>query len=307
MRNYVAFLVSLSVCIVVLISPADSQGKSVIPLKVSGNKSLVTVKVGNVVIPDILLDTGFGYDGLIIYNPDYRDSLDLTNAIEAQIGGAGSGNAQRALMIDSSGFLLGDREMTGQRIILLRSDIYKNFPSNGIIGYSIFGRYVTELDYDNNTMTLYERDERRIDKSWTAIPIYFKGNNIPWLDASVVISDEKPVSLSMYIDYAASDAVLLLERPHMKFQLPERTVNVHLGRGLSGEVYGRTGVISKLIVGPYELKNVKASFASAAVRSKQENADAILGSGSLKRFNLIFDYSNGKLYLKPNKYFRDKW
>ncbi len=291
--------------ITALTSFADCQEKSVIPLKVERNKSLVTVKIGNVVIPKILLDTGFAFDGLMIHNPDYKDSLDLSNAKEVRIGGAGSGEASRASMIDSADFSLGDIKMMNQRIIMLQSDTYKGFPSNGIIGYSIFGHYVTEFDYDNNRMILYDTDKIRTDSSWTVVPLYFKDNNIPWVDASVVIEEEKPISLSMYIDYAAGDAIVLLEKPKMKFHLPKETVDVHIGKGLSGDIYGKTGNISKLIIGPYELNNVKASFAPAAVRSKQDNADAIIGSGSLRRFNLIFDYSNKRLYLNPNTHYND--
>ncbi|MBW1768572.1 MAG: hypothetical protein JRJ65_16200 [Deltaproteobacteria bacterium] len=208
-------------------------------------------------------------------------------------------------MIDSADFSLGDIIMKNQRIIMLQGDIYKGFPSNGIIGYSIFGHYVTEFNYDNNTMTLYDTDKIKIDSSWTVIPLYFKDNNIPWVDASIAVENEPPILLSMYIDYAAGDAIVLLEKPNMKFCLPKETANVLIGRGLSGDIYGKTGSISKLIIGPYELNNVKASFAPAEIRSKQDNADAILGNGSLRRFNLIFDYANKKLYLKPNTHFKD--
>lgn len=301
MKNFIIFFLLITV----LTFSAACQGKSVISLKVERNKSLVSVKIGNVLIPDILLDTGFSFDGIMIYNPDYKDSLDLTNAIEVRIGGAGGRDAPTALMIDSANFCLDNLKMMNQRIIMLQSDTYKGFPSNGIIGYSIFGHYVTEFNYDNNTMTLYDTDKIIIDSSWTEVPLYFKDNNIPWIDASVVIEEEKPTSLSMYIDYAAGDAIVLLEKPNMKFSLPKETVNVHIGRGLSGDIYGKTGNISKLIIGPYELNNVIASFAPAEVRSKQENADAILGNRSLRRFNLIFDYSNKKLYLRPNAHFND--
>ncbi len=109
----------------------------------------------------------------------------------------------------------------------------------------------------------------------------------------------------MYIDFAARDAVVLLERPGMKFGLPGDTTEVHLGRGLSGDIHGKTGTISKLIVGPYELRDVEAAFADAGVRSKQRDADAILGCGALRRFNLIFDYAGKKLYLKPNSHFEN--
>ena len=158
-----------------------------------------------------------------------------------------------------------------------------------IIGHSIFGNYITELDYDKRTMTLYDNNKINIDSSWTELPLLFKDNNIPWVEASVVFED------------AARDAIVLLEKPGKKFSLPNETTNVHLGTGLSGEIYGKTGKISKLILGPYEL----ASFAPAKTRSKQNNADAILGNDSFRRLNLIFDYANRKLYIKPNSFFND--
>ena len=293
--------------IIIVTSCRAQQKENIIPLNEIRNKSHVTVKVGNVEIPNILLDTGFAFDGLMIYNPEYTDSLDLSSAIEVQIGGAGSGEASRALMIDSTNFDLGEIKMSNQRIIALQGDLYKGFPSNGIIGYSIFGHYITEFDYDSNVIILHDSAKTDFDSSWTVIPLYFKDNNIPWLDASVVIKDEPPITLSMYIDFAAGEAVLLLEKPNMKFCLPDETNNVHLGRGLSGDIYGKTGEINKLIIGPFELKNVKAAFADAKVRSKQVDADAVLGIESLRRFNLIFDYSNKKLYVKPNKHFNEPY
>jgi len=281
------------------------QEESVISLKVERNRSLVTVKIGDAVIPDILLDTGCMFDGLLIYNPDYKNALDLTHAKEIQIRGAGSGEASKALMMDSAVLSLGDIKMINQRILVLQGDAYKGFPSNGVMGYSIFGHYITELNYDNSTMTLHKADKIEMDKSWTVIPLYFKDNTLPWLDVSVAIEDEKPVSLSTYIDSAAGDAIVLLEKADMKFRLPKETVHAYIGRGLNGDIYGKTGFISKLMIGPHVLNQVKASFAPAEVRSKQDNADAILGNNVLRRFNLVFDYSNKKLYLKPNTRFKE--
>lgn len=281
------------------------QESSIIPLTIERDRTLVTVKIGDLLIPDILLDTGFGFDGLMIYNPDYRDSLDLSRAREVKIGGAGSGEPSIASMIDSAEFQLNSINLTNQKILVLRSDTYKGFPSNGIIGYSIFGHYLTEFNYDNSTMILHHSDSIDIDPGWTKVPLYFKNNKIPWVDAAVVIKDEPPIPLSMYIDYAAGDAIVLLEKPDMKFILPEETVEMYVGRGLSGDIYGKSGRISKLIIASYELNQVKAAFAPAEVRSKQDNADAILGNASLRRFNLIFDYSKQRLYLKPNSHFKE--
>jgi len=301
MKNILIFFVAI-----ILLSPnVICQATDVIPIEMNRNITVVTVKIGNVEIPNILLDTGLPFDGIMIYNPDYKDSLDLTNAIEVKIGGAGDGEAPTALMIDSTEFNLGNVKLKNQRVIMLQSDIYKGFPTNGIIGYSIFGHYITQLDYDKSTMTLYDKNKIDINSSWTELPLYFKDNSIPWVDAYVVIEDEEPILLSMYIDFASGDAIELLEKPGMKFSLPKVTSEAHLGTGLSGDIYGKTGKISKLILGSYELYNVTAAFAPAEIRSKQDNADAILGNDSLRRFNLIFDYANRKLYIKPNSFFNE--
>lgn len=281
------------------------QNHNSIPIIKERDKTLITIRIGNVTIPKILLDTGFHYDGIIIYNPSYLDSLDLTSAISVNLGGAGDKNAQSALMIDSTSFFVGDKNLIGQRIIVLQSDIYKGFPSNGIIGYSLLGHYAVEIDYDKSVLILHEFDTFRPDTQFTRIPIYFKDNMIPWIDAEVIINDEKPVSISAYIDFADSDPMVLLEKPSMKFTLPERTEEKIIGRGLSGDVYGSTGKISKLIIGSYQLKDVKVSIAPVEVRSKQKDPDAIIGCGALNRFNLIFDYRNKYLYLKPNNSFHE--
>ncbi len=301
MQNYV-FLVLIMILFTVMASAEETH---TIPIKLSRNKTLVSVKIGDVTIPDIMLDTGMPMDGVLIYNPDYQDSLDLNNAMEVNIAGAGSGNPSKAITVESAEFYLGNLLLKNQRIIMLKGDLYKGFPTNGIIGNSIFGNYLTEIDYDNNTMTLTDNYNLKPDSSFSVTPLYFKDNNVPWLDAYVAIADEKPVELSMYIDYAMEDTIVLLEKPKMKFIVPENTEKRYLGTGLSGDIHGKRGKISKLIVCSYEMNYVTAAFAQAEVRSKQDNADAILGGGALHKFNLIFNYVNKKLYLKPNTHFND--
>ncbi len=291
--------------ITLITSSTFSQVRHLIPIQAKNNRTYITVKIGELIIPNILLDTGFASDGLMLFNPAYRDSLDVNRLTEVRIGGAGSGDDATALMVEGASFSLGDLEISNKPVIILRNN--PGFYSNGIIGYSIFGHYITEFNYDNNTMTLCDPGMAYIDNSWKTIPIYFKNNRIPWIDASVVIDKKKPVLLSMYIDYAAGDAIVLLEKPGMKFSLPDDIEDILIGRGLSGDIYGKSGRISKLIIGPFELSNIKASFAPAEIRSKQDNADAILGNESLRRFNLIFDYLNKKLYLKPNSHFSDPY
>lgn len=303
--NFIKLLKCFFILTVILdYNEAQSQ---TIPIKMERNKTILPVVVGGVGPLKILFDTGMYFDGLLIYNPDLKDSIRLNNAIEVKVPGAGSGEPSTALMDDSANFFVGEVEFKNQRVIVLQNDIYKGFPTDGIIGYSILGHFATEIDYNTEKIILHDPKNFSPDDSWQSVPMYFKDNPIPWIDASISVEVEDPINISTYIDLAAGDAIVLLEKNEMKFSQPKETKETHLGRGLSGDIYGKEGKISKLKVGKYELSEVTAAIAPSEVRSKQVDADAILGNDALRRFNLIFDYNNKLLYLKPNKYFDAKF
>lgn len=299
MRMFLAVLM-----IILLLSVTEYLTSQTIPIKISRNKVVTDIIIGNTVIPDIMLDTGMAYDGIMIYNPSYKDSLDLSKAIEVKIGGAGSGDPTTALMLDSIDVNLGKLTLHNQRLIVLQSDIYKGFPTNGLTGYSIFGHYTTEINYDDEFMRLSEPGKVKPDSTWKAIPLYFKDNQVPWIDIWVRIGDEPSTLLSAYIDFASEHSIELLLKPDMKFSEPEKSADTYLGTGLSGDIYGSQSKISELSFGNYKLTDIEAAFLPAKVRSKQKEADAIIGSGALWNFNLIFDYSSNTLYMKPNKRYK---
>jgi hypothetical protein len=135
------------------------------------------------------------------------------------------------------------------------------------------------------------------------IPMTFRDNSIPWIEATADILGHKGVILSLYVDLASGDAVELLIKEGMKFELPEEMPAAYLRTGLSGDIYGYRGEIESFQVGPCRLAEVKTTFAPASVRSKQRGADGIIGNGLLSRFNLFFDDRNGRLCLEPNAFF----
>jgi hypothetical protein len=283
--------------------PVEQAG--IIAFNLVHNKTIIPVKIGDSRILRIVLDTGMGWDGIVITNPDLSDSIELINPIEASLGGAGNSDQSTAHFSDSMSFLAGDIKFNNQRIVVLRQGGFKGGSFDGVTGYSVFGHYVVEVNYDRSEILLHKQGEMKIDDSWTEIPIYFKENMIPWTDATITIRNEKPVVLSCYIDYASSEAIELLLKPGMKFTLPDKTVDYYLGRGLSGDINGKKGRIAKVIIGPYELKEVVAAFAPAEVRSKQTGADGVISNNLLRRFNLVFDYQQKKLFIKPNSHFME--
>jgi len=276
-----------------------------ITFKLVNNKTTLPVRIGDSRLLRIVLDSGMGWDGIVITDPDLIDSIKLVNPQDANIGGAGNSGHSTAVFADSMSFSVGELEFKDQRVVVLRSGGFRGGTFDGVTGYSIFGHYTVEVNYDKSEIILHQPGNFKTDRSWTEIPIYFKENMIPWIDAKIVIKNEEPVNVSCYIDYASSEAIELLQKPGQKFILPEKTEDYLLGRGLSGDINGRRGRISKVLIGPYKFNDVLAAFAPAEVRSKQKGADGVISNNLLRRFNLVFDYSKKRLFIKPNSFFND--
>lgn len=308
-RISMSILLALALVLLLIVSckpgARTSAKRREIPFRLPRNQIILPVKIGDSRELRIILDTGMHFEGLLVYNPDLQDSITVENAIEVLVPGAGADSASRAIMTDSGSFHVGNVEFINQRIIVLQNDMMKGFPSDGVTGYSFFGNYIVEVDYDKMLITLHESEKTEVDSSWGYLPITFKDNMIPWIEAVVNIKGDEVVPVSLYIDLASGDALELLIKKEMKFHLPEQLEDSYLGRGLSGDIYGHKGKISSLKLGSFCLEDVVTAFAPAKVRSKQEGADGIIGNDALRRFNLIFDYKNAKLYLKPNSFFSE--
>jgi hypothetical protein len=119
------------------------------------------------------------------------------------------------------------------------------------------------------------------------------------------VDGEEKQPLQVYVDLAESFPLTLLTGSERRFEAPENGNEKYLGTGLSGDIYGQIGEVTRLHIGPFGLERVKTAFAPATTRSKQDGADGILGNGLLERFHVVFDYRGGRILLKPNARFGD--
>jgi hypothetical protein len=278
-----------------------------VPIDLVHSKTLVPVQFEGLRELHLILDTGMGFDGLLLFKPGLKDSLGIRNLIAAKIPGAGGGPPSDAFFADSVGFRVGGVRVENQRIIILSESSMGSAAVDGVIGYSLLGHYAVEVDFDSLTLALRDPQAFEPAPGWTSVPLTFGENNLPFLETSIVVEREAPVPLKTYIDCASSEAIELLLRDDMKFTLPQQTTEAYLGRGLSGDIHGQRGTLAKLILGPYELQDVVAAFVPAQIRSKAGGADAVLANAALCRFNLVFDYAHARLLLRPNSHFAERF
>ncbi len=271
-----------------------------IPIELRGGVVTVPVKVGPERVLRIVLDTGMGFDGVLLYEP-LPESTFPGPVYEVKIPGAGAGEPARGLMAESASFSAGPVRFSGQRMVWLVDSLMSGFQSDGVMGYSLFGHWIVELDYDRKMMTLHEPGAFRPDSSWTVVPTELRENNIPWVKLRASIGGEEPIELDCYIDLAANDEIVFLVRDDAKFRMPDGLEPAYLGRGLSGDVHGWKGRAALVELDTFRLRDVPIAFAPAAMGTKQSGADASIGGRLLSRFNTIYDYAGGRLYVRPRK------
>jgi len=304
----------MSVLLAVALPPAaaaasDPHAAARVPFTLRANKVVLPVTIPGVPRTlRVLLDSGMGTEGLLLFDSALLDSVARRRAGRARIGGAGAGPPQTALVVDSATFRVGaDAWFTGQRLIVLEGSAMREGPSDGVCGHTLLAHHAVELDYGRMEMVLHPAGTFRPDSAWTMTPLRFKKNRIPWVDVTAGMRGPDSVRLACYIDLASSESVELLTRDGASFDLPDSLEEVVLGRGLSGEIRGRRGRIAWVRFGPSRLERVVAAFTPAAVRSKQPGADAVVGNGLLRRFDCVFDYAGGRLWLRPNAALRAPW
>lgn len=271
-----------------------------VPFIQDRNKIIIPTAVNGLPAINLILDTGMRFDGIYLFHQDFIDQIDTAGAIEVRVGGAGAGEASTNLMIESATLGFGQITLDSQRVIISRSEHTQTFPTDGVIGWNLFGHYAVEIDYDQEIIYLHDTLNFQADSSWTKIPVIMK-NDLPYVDAEIEVIPGEIVAIQLYIDLASGDALELLLSDHQKFSLPDVSEKEYLGTGLSGDIYGYRGYSQRLNLFSFDLRRVRTAFAPAEVRSRQDGAEGVLGNDAIRRFNIIFDYAHSCLYIKPNK------
>jgi S1-C subfamily serine protease len=128
-----------------------------------------------------------------------------------------------------------------------------------------------------------------------------------YVEARVIMPGIAPFKTKLVVDLGAGHPVSI-ERYITTYGLPQKFIaSANLGIGLNGPINGFISRMDEFDLGKFRLKKVLASFPDD--RNNQANLsvkrDGNLGVGILKRFNVILDYPDSALYLKPGSTYND--
>lgn len=275
-----------------------------------GNLIVIPVELNGVEL-SFILDTGASKP--ILFNLTNIDSLQINKTETILLRGLGGGQPIQAIKSKNNFLAIGKAINVNQDVFVV-FDKELNFtprlgrPIHGIIGYDVFKNFVVGINYSSKYLKLFKPSAFR-DKNCKKCEVFNLSfhNNKPYIDAQVKIDNQfKPVKL--LVDTGSSDALWLFEDKSLGIEPPnEMFFNDFLGKGLSGNIYGKRSKVKTLRLKRFELNDVNIAFPDSSAISHARKFTKRNGSicgDLLKRFNLIIDYQNAKLTIKKNSMFR---
>jgi hypothetical protein len=283
-----------------------------INFKTSSNLIIIPVAINNSDTLNFILDTGVNYP--IITELPFVNKLSLNFLQPINIKGLGEGEQLTAYRSGNNVISLNGLVAYDQEIHMVINENFQishilGIPVHGLIGFNLFKDYVVKIDYVEHKITLikpefYTYKERDKD---IVLPLIFEQNK-PFVKTSIVTDKNQDVPVKLLVDTGASDALWLSTNSDSRISLPENHIETFLGRGLSGDLYGKKGRIGAIWVGPLVLYEPIVAFPDNVLVDQligKNDRNGTLGGEILRRFYVTMDYPNSRLILRPNGNIKD--
>lgn len=277
-----------------------------IPFKFINNLIFIPIKVNGVEL-NFLLDSGV--EETILFSMDDKQNVSFNNVEKIALKGLGSAASIEGLK--STNNILETHGLKSKNHILyivldqkFNISSHVGIPINGIIGCNFFKNNLVEINYIRKKIFVHSQKNKnhiKIEKKFTKIPITIEKSK-PYLEGNVIINDNT-IPVKLLIDIGNSDAVWLFQNASKKIEIPSKNFDDFLGQGFSGEVFGKRALISNFKFSKFDFTNPIVAFPdSTSTRNVKMvvNRSGSVGSEILKRFTIVFDYSNLVMYLKKN-------
>lgn len=242
-------------------------------------------------------------------------SIDSAAAVKAGIGRenmqtvsvAGSGGEQSYQMALHQNLKMDNLEIKDLNLVLMNfSSLSNDIGSHldGIIGYEILNQYVTQIDFDQKKLSFYDQIKSVDTTGYTGIPFEFSKNIlIPRFPIAITLANGQTFKGKVMFDTGNAFS-LIVSTPFSKyhdFNSKLGQTSLTSGRGINAITQDQLANIKSMSFNGFDFGEMGIRL---TVNDKAEPKDGylgILGMEVIKRFHVILDYANKKIYLKPNK------
>ena len=290
-----------------------SKNKITLPFEFINNLIIIPIEVNGVSL-NFLLDTGV--EETILFSIDETDEISFSQIEKVRIRGFGSNDAFDAYKsVNNKLSIKKFTDLNHTIYLVLDQNInissQVGIPVNGIIGRHFFKNNLVKINYQSKKITIYNKGNKELEK----IAKTYKKNTLefiqgkPYLLATTFFENsENPLSTKLLIDTGNTDALWYFKENNKQIVIPKVNFDDFLGRGFSGEVYGKRGRIPSMYIGDFKFDKPLVAFPDTIATSKIDEIEGRLGSiGSeiMRRFTVVMDYKSNAVYLKKNNSFNE--
>ena len=251
-----------------------------------------------------------GADGLYYDSLFYNDSkFKHKRIILGKLPGVGVTKQLVKVVLDTIKFKLKDNNFTTTISPIIKLKPILGDFADGIIGGALFNKSILEISYDKEYVKIHSSIDSIDVTSYKKIKLE-KVKNRFYLPLSVKINDSLLVKGKFALDLGSRNSIAFTNHTSKKynfankigFKIPFYSEYAGIG-GTSSSFYFKS---NSLTIAGFELNNVvmKYSIDNSGALSKRKYL-GLLGNPILEKFDLILDYINNYLYLKPNSKFNN--
>lgn len=275
----------------------NNKTRTTIPFHIEGNLIVLEVMLNDEVNANLVLDTGAR--SIMLFGKKLARHLQMTDK-EIRMAGYGSRADRKGRLSVNNKVSIGDIEGLGLGVIVTgKHDLFSNhnIEIHGIIGYQIFSRFVVQIDYASQTLTIIEPHMFIPDAGYSVLPLTVKDTK-PYIPVTLATKGGRLVQ-QFHVDTGSSREMILFLN-NQNGSLLDDAKKAWVGRGINGIINGFKTQGTSLGLATSVFKGLDTYLINREFSSREiQDAGGTLGSGFWKRFVIILDYVKQRFYFRP--------
>ncbi|MFN0175755.1 MAG: PDZ domain-containing protein [Saprospiraceae bacterium] len=204
---------------------------------------------------------------------------------------------------------------SSEDILVLKEDYfrfeeYAGVKVHGILASRVFSNYLVKINYQRQVITLYERGWYKMkEDGFEPLPLEVYRNKL-YINTQAQLRSDSTAPVKLLLDTGAGLPLMLFTNTHPLIQPSANAIPTNIGMGLGGYLEGFVGRTPGLKLAIFDQKNILTYFQSvdtAQDLSYLNGRNGLVGNTVLNRFQMVIDYQDAILWLKPSKHFQNEF
>ncbi len=275
-----------------------------LPMDFNGKHIFIKVGTGNSDTLRFVFDTGASN---VSIDSTLAEKVGVSQQNRQQVGVGGHGGSQSYLIALNQTFRVAGLEVKGVNPVLVNFSPMRSSTGiqlDGLIGYELLNKYVTTVDFEKKKMSFYENIKGVDTTGYVGIPFEFNKNVlIPRFPVRITLATGEQFTGRVMFD-SGGFFTLLVSTPYNKFHgLSGKLTDKILkhSSGLSAITTEERAVIKGMDFNGFSLGKMPIDLTVNDQAEAKDGYLGMIGIEIIQKFNLIIDYANKKIYMKPNK------